>query len=379
MSHNLTALELISLLTSVFKPGPDDSSLTIFVDLPDEKTPDNAAWMDRRRIATEWYASLVQNFLAVPFTALNYCSYPNVGTNNGELPPAVTLIDGSTRSSPRPSGGLLPLRQVLEESSIVLAVTEFSATAPLKILAREIGFRGATLPGFNRRMIPALGLDYEKVNSRVMRIKERMDQAQSATVVLMASGTAYELELDLRFTSAHASGGIIQTRGTVANLPSGEAYIVPFEGDGAGMESRTSGLLPVQFNQEVVVFRIEKNKAFEVVTSGKESAIQAAKLASEPAYGNISELGMGVLGEWGVEPVGNILLDEKLGLHIAFGRSDHFGGRTGPGAFHDPGNVIHIDWVYVPSCQPLIQVEEVVFHYDSMDSERVMASGKFAV
>ncbi|HNZ97106.1 MAG TPA: hypothetical protein PKM64_07930, partial [Thermoanaerobaculia bacterium] len=59
---------------------------------------------------------------------------------------------------------------------------------------------------------------------------------------------------------------------------------------------------------------------------------------------------------FGVEPVGEILLDEKLGLHIAFGRSDHFGGTVGPARFSAPGEVIHIDRVYVPACQPRIRV-----------------------
>ncbi|MEO1370128.1 MAG: hypothetical protein AAFX50_23340, partial [Acidobacteriota bacterium] len=47
-------------------------------------------------------------------------------------------------------------------------------------------------------------------------------------------------------------------------------------------------------------------------------------------------------------PIGEILLDEKLGLHIAFGRSDHFGGTVGPGDFSSPDAVVHIDRVYLP-------------------------------
>ncbi|RPH35567.1 hypothetical protein EHM92_05980 [bacterium] len=249
----------------------------------------------------------------------------------------------------------------------------------MKLLSRELGFRGATLPGFNRSMIPALGLDYEKVNNRVMKIKERMDHARGATVVLSSGGKEYRLEIDLRFSEGHASGGIIRTPGTVANLPSGEAYIVPFEGDGEDNPSMTAGLLPVQFGQEVVVFRIERNKAVALEGKGIEASRQAERLREEPAYGNIAELGVGVLSEWGVQPVGNTLLDEKLGLHIAFGRSDHFGGKTGPKAFRDPRNVIHIDWVYVPSCQPLIKVKSVLFRYDTGQEEALFKDGSLLV
>lgn len=379
MIRNLTFPQLNSLLTTVFAPRPDERALTIFMDLPGGKLTDHAAWMDRRRIAADWYTMLAQNFGTLPFTAVNCCAYPNVGSNNGDLPRIVMLIDSDTGTHMPPSEGEVPLKRILEESSVVIAVTELSATAPLKILARDLGFRGATLPGFNRGMIPALGLDYEKINERVMKIKERMDRARAATVVLSSKGELYRLEIDLRFSEGHASGGIIRVPGTVANLPSGEAYIVPFEGDGEDSPSMTNGLLPVQFGENVVVFRIEQNRAISVEGEGSEASNQAAKLGEEPAYGNIAELGVGVLGDWGVQPVGNTLLDEKLGLHIAFGRSDHFGGKTSPRSFRDPANVVHIDWVYVPSCQPAIDVVSVLFHYSTERDEEIFKNGRLLV
>jgi len=53
------------------------------------------------------------------------------------------------------------------------------------------------------------------------------------------------------------------------------------------------------------------------------------------------------------------LLDEKLGLHIAFGRSDHFGGSVGPQHFSGPDAVIHLDRVYIPETQPKVLVRQV--------------------
>jgi len=75
----------------------------------------------------------------------------------------------------------------------------------------------------------------------------------------------------------------------------------------------------------------------------------------EPAYRNVAELGLGLLGGYGIQPVGEILLDEKLGLHIAFGRSDHFGGQVGAKDFTSPDRVVHIDRVYIPEMQPLVE------------------------
>jgi hypothetical protein len=379
MIRNLNFPQLLSLFTTVFAPRADERGLTIFMDLPGGKLPDNASWMDRRRIAAEWYALLVQNFATVPFTSVNCCAYLNVGSNNGDLPRVVMLIDSDDGSHTPPSEGEIPLREILEKSSVVIAITELSATAPLKNLARELGFRGATMPGFSRSMIPSLGLDYEKVNSRVMGIKGRMDKAESATLILGSGGIEYRLDLDLRYTKGNASGGLIRESGTVANLPSGEAYIVPFEGEGDKNQSLTGGSLPVQFGDEIVVFRIERNRAIAVEGKGNEAALQREKLQAEPAYGNIAELGIGVLSDWGVQPVGNTLLDEKLGLHVAFGRSDHFGGKTSPKAFRDSRNVVHIDRVYVPSAQPRVVVLSLHFQYDDGETEQIFSDGKLLV
>jgi leucyl aminopeptidase (aminopeptidase T) len=199
-----------------------------------------------------------------------------------------------------------------------------------------------------------------------------MDLAEGARLVLSDGRSDYEAFFDLRHRSGHASDGLMREPGTVANLPSGEAYIVPYEGEIAGDRSRTAGRLPVQFNGETVVFMIEDNHATSVLSTGRESSLQQVKLEQEPAYGNIAELGIGVLGEWGVKAVGSTLLDEKLGVHVAFGRSDHFGGMTGGAQFSDPGKVVHIDWVYVPSVQPGLSVKSLVFEYVDGNHETIV-------
>jgi hypothetical protein len=93
----------------------------------------------------------------------------------------------------------------------------------------------------------------------------------------------------------------------------------------------------------------------------------------------MAEVGIGVLGEWGIQAVGSTLLDEKLGLHIAFGRSDHFGGFTGPASFRDRDRVVHIDRVYVPSVQPGVRVAGVSFVYPDQVREPVIRDGAFVV
>jgi hypothetical protein len=115
------------------------------------------------------------------------------------------------------------------------------------------------------------------------------------------------------------------------------------------------------------------------LSSGRVSDSQRSRLASEPAYGNLAELGFGILGDFGVTAMGQTLVDEKLGVHIAFGRSDHFGGATSPESFRNPRNVVHIDWVYVPSVQPRVKVESLVFRYPDGKNEVLVNECKLLV
>jgi len=378
MKQNLTFSELRTLFRSVFGRESPERGLTIFIDLPDSIVPDSTEWADRRRIAVEWFVELSNHAGDLPFDNIRLCAYGNVRTNNNDLPPAVSVSSGTSLDQAS-RGGTAALEDILKSTSVVLALTELSATAPLKNLARTLGFRGATLPGFSRQMLPTLALDYEKVHARVMQFKSRLDEAKEASIVFGVQDKRYNMRFDLRHRTAHASGGLMREPGIVGNLPSGEAYIVPYEGERTGDPSRTEGTLPVQFGDEVVVYKITANRATDILTQGPKSKEELEKLAAEPAYGNIAEVGIGVLGEWGVAPVGSILLDEKLGLHIAFGRSEHFGGVTGPDSFRDPKKVVHIDRVYIPTIQPLVRVDEVAFVYASGNNETIMRSGRYTV
>ena len=372
MIPNLTYPQLSAILQTVFAPQPGERDLTFLVDLPDEHLPDTSEWVDRRRIAVEWFSMLRLHIEKWPFRAVNFATYRNVGSNNANLPETVEIAaSASAKDDTLPLSDAL-LGQVLERTSVVIAPTQLSATAPLKVLSRVYPFRGATLPNFLRVMMPALGLNYQEVDARVRQLQTRMDRAEGAEINLNANGAMYPIFLDLRYRTGIASGGLIRSLGTVGNLPSGEAYIVPYEGEREGEPSATAGVLPVEFGEELVLFMVDRNRCVNVMTSGPRSREQKRKLTDEPAYGNLAELGIGVLGEWGISAVGSTLLDEKLGLHVAFGRSDHFGGATGPEAFNDPANVTHIDWVYVPSVQPNIKVESLTFRYPDGSKEPIM-------
>jgi leucyl aminopeptidase (aminopeptidase T) len=91
----------------------------------------------------------------------------------------------------------------------------------------------------------------------------------------------------------------------------------------------------------------------------------------------MAELGFGVLEDFGIQPTGEILLDEKLGFHVAFGRSEHFGGTVGPEDFSSPEEVIHLDRIYIPATQPRVAIKTIDLHYEDGRVENIMEKGKY--
>jgi hypothetical protein len=368
--ESLSADELRALIERVFRPTADDRAIAVLVDLPDRDggADDDPAWRDRRQLAAEWTRTLQALEDELGLVTRLFC-YPNVGANNADLPQQAWRVTGTLPAAAEdldPDAGE-PFAGVFDSHDILLALTEFSTTAPLKLAAPRHGFRAATMPGFSAAMIPALRLDYGEVDRRVRLLKGLLDEAIGVDVAFTVDGAAdfdgepLCLHLDLRHRRGHASGGLVRNRGEAWNLPSGEAYIVPYEGEIDGDPSRSKGLLPVHFpndrgDGEVVIYRIEENRAVEVLSDGPTSERERRLLAREPGYSNLAELGLGVLADFGVRPIGETLLDEKLGLHIAFGRSDHFGGQVGAAQFSSPAAVVHIDRVYLPATQPRVGV-----------------------
>ena len=382
MSEPLTDVELQALLERVFHPREPGRRLAILVDLPDGAVADTPEWLLRRELAAGWATALAA---AAGRTghATSLVLYRNVRAANADLP-ATAWIHGGAGLPPSADAldpaAAEPFPAILERHTIYLAPTQFSTTAPLKLWAARLGFRAATMPGFGPRLVPALRLDYAEVDRRVQAMKALLDRATAATIRFAVDGEAeHRLTLDLRHRTAHASSGLFPQRGTAGNLPSGEAYIVPYEGEREGDPTRSAGELPVQIGDDVVLYHVERNRALSVAGDSPAARAEAELLRREPAYGNLAELGLGVLGDLGVAPTGDLLLDEKLGLHLAFGRSDHFGGQVGPAAFSRPEAVIHLDRVYMPSLQPRVVVRQADLEMPAGAPVPLMRDGAYVV
>jgi len=344
-------LDIRKLLIDVFDPQPGETVI-FAVDLSHENAPDHDGWSARRVMAERWRDVMVEIAGERGFLVQPLLGFAATGANNADLPARGVL-----------GGEAVDLLETLKAASLVIAMTEFSATAPLAKLAEaEDDFRAASMPGVEERMEgTALAADYSKVAARCKAI---FDVMEGATLCEVLFSTGHRCSFDLRHRQPEMDDGFLP-RGKVGdriiNLPSGETFVVPYEGEFEGVPSWTAGTIPVVEDEELVLFHVVANTIVVVEGEGPVADRYAAFFDADPARTNVAEVAFGVNDM--AEVTGSVLEDEKAGFHWAFGRSDHLGGMIGVDDFESPDNVVHQDIVYAAG-NP-IQVERaVIVHPD---------------
>ena len=346
--YEFPPFDLARLLRTVFKLEKRES-FGVFTDLPDPRAVEGFAYLGHpglgpQKIAfTVLYSGLLGSGLG---TAAFY-AYRETGGSNLDLPGEVTTPDGRT----------LPLRDALAKHTIPLFMGRWSATAPATALAKEMGFRGATMHGTNEKVLATgLSVDYEQVSARAERMRRAMTRADSARMQWGVRGREVALEIDLAGQEAQKSHGLVRAKGDIANLPAGEVYFVP-----TGAE----GVMPMKFEDEactIALFRVKGGAitSLEEFVQGDREEVERflSVVRYDPNAGRITELGLGTQSlPW----AGTDIQDEKIlgTAHLATGRSDHLGGAIGPGSFRDKRNAVHNDVLYTPVKTPEIDLARV--------------------
>lgn len=365
-SRTSSSFNLEKLIVDVFDPQPGEKVL-VMMDLPHGQLSDYEGWAERREMASEWQAAFQQLESELEISVHPLLTYPATGAHNGPLP-AEGEMDGQ------------PVRfeEIFADTNIVVALTQYSATAPLVGYTQQFpNLRVASMPMVSRSMEEtALSANYSEVARKSHILETRLDQAVGAKVVF---STGHEMYFDLRYRDAHADDGQLhgeKAGARVINLPSGEAYIAPYEGELEGEPSRTEGTIPVMLGDELVLGRVEENRIAEVIGDGPEAAEARDYLATDAALRNVAELGLGCNDKAVV--TGNVLEDEKvMGMHWAFGLSEHLGGTVGVDDFRDPGLAEHRDWVYPKG--GAIVIGSLVLEYEDGTSEEIIKDGEYTI
>jgi len=357
---------LEKLLTDVFGPQPGEKVL-VMSDLPHGEWADNEKWAARREMAVEWHSAFQQLGNKLGFSVHPLLTYAATGAHSGPLPEEGEM-DGQSVS----------LEDTLSDTNIVVALTEYSATAPLIGFSQKLpDLRAASMPGVTKNMEQtALAADYSEVARKSHILADKLNQAVGAKVEF---STGHQLYFDLRYRQAEADDGRLHAdkkRVRLINLPSGEAFVAPYEGEVEGQPSRTKGMIPVMVDDELVLFRVQENCIVEIIGDGPQAAQKRDYFAVDQARCNIAELGLGCNDKAVIS--GSVLEDEKvLGLHWAYGRSDHIGGIVGVADFSDPSHIVHHDTVYPKGGR--IEIASLVLKYEEGTSEEIIKDGQYTI
>ncbi|MCK4996571.1 MAG: hypothetical protein KAR55_06745, partial [Thermoplasmatales archaeon] len=183
--------------------------------------------------------------------------------------------------------------------------------------------------------------NYKEVQKYAIAIREMLDKAIGAEINF---STGDQLFIDIRNRPAHSDEGDCTKAGQYINFPSGEGFTAPYEAINDEVneygESKTEGIWPVTYKGELLKFKVKNNKIVDI--EGKGPMVDEARKFywENDTRKNIAELGIGCNPKAIV--TGNVLEDEKVGLHIAYGTSTHFDGKV--------QSDTHLDIVYAKGC-----------------------------
>jgi len=344
--------DLVRLLTTVFRLEGGES-FGVFTDLPDARLVDGLAYRKRPGFVPQKHAygtihrGIVDRAAELGGADAAFYAYEETGGSNLDLPGTVRTPEGET----------LDLRAALERHEIALFMGRWSATAPLTALAKEMGFRGATMHGTNDRVLATgLAVDYEQVSARAERLRLALTRADAMRLDWSVGGYQVSLRLDLGRQEAQKSHGLVRAKGEVANLPAGEVYYVPTGGE---------GFLPRKFEDDAGTVAIFEVKArgltgtYHLIKGDRAVAeVQVALVREDPNAGQLTELGLGTQSlPWAHTDI----QDEKIlgTAHVATGRSDHLGGDIDSSSFRDKRNASHNDILYTPEKTPEVALRSV--------------------
>tara|TARA_B100001057_G_scaffold500957_1_gene619242 strand:+ start:821 stop:2008 length:1188 start_codon:yes stop_codon:yes gene_type:complete len=347
------SFSLKKLLTTCFGTVDEELKACILIDLPDLQLMHNLAFLNENTFQVQKYAKkfffdpLLDGLAEeVGYSCVDFLAFKTTGGSN--LDPEDVVTDST--------GKKLSFEQdVCTKYDIILAITDYSLTAPLTAMAKIHNFRGATLHGVNDIILGSgLAVDYNQISKQAEVFRNTLDESDSFELNFKVHDSSYRLILDCNGQTAQKSHGLCPPgKPDIANLPAGEVYFVPESANGSFPFRYSDGTLA----EMVVVDGAIKEAIF---ISGDRNLIddRNQQLSEDPATGIIGELGFGTQ----LLPFsGKDIQDEKIlgTCHVATGRSDHLGGNLTPDLFNSRLNASHDDILFAPPKTPEIIVSSV--------------------
>ena len=215
--------------------------------------------------------------------------------------------------------------EAMKAANVILMPTTQSLThTRARLEATKRGARIASMPTITAEVMRrTMSADYMNIKEQSQKLAELLS---SGSEVTLTTKIGSKLTFSIVGRKAHADTGDIRERGGFGNLPAGEAYIAPVEGETAGVAIIDGSIAGFGLVNTPVEMVIQDGYVTEI-RGGSESESLSGLLKNKGlATRNIAELGIGTNKKAILS--GSIIEDEKVmgTAHIAIGDNHTFGG-----------------------------------------------------
>lgn len=226
------------------------------------------------------------------------------------------------------AGGLERAREIVAHdreavTDIIIAMSNNSTShTNFRKLACHAGARFASLPHFDPDMFnTSMAVDWHALADRTARLVAAVNKAEWVHVEC-PNGTA--MHICKKGRRAEGDDGLLAAEGAFGNLPAGEAYLAPLEGESHGVMVIEWG--PTAKLSSPLTLTVADGKVVRI--DGEDPLRQRleAKFAENPNCRNLAELGIGTNDK--ASRPDNVLEAEKIlgTIHLALGDNTGFGG-----------------------------------------------------
>lgn len=216
-------------------------------------------------------------------------------------------------------------------ADIVIALSNNSTShTNFRKLACHAGARFASLPHFDPEMFgTSMTVDWHALAQRTTKLVEAINRAEWVHVEC-PNGTA--MHINKKGRCAEGDDGLLTADGAFGNLPAGEAYLAPLEGESHGTMVIEWG--PTAKLTSPLTITIADGKVVRIDGNDPLRQRLEAKFAESPNCRNLAELGIGTNDK--ASRPDNVLEAEKIlgTIHLALGDNTGFGGNTAA-PFHE--------------------------------------------
>lgn len=216
-------------------------------------------------------------------------------------------------------------------ADIIIALSNNSTShTNFRKLACHAGARFASLPHFDPEMFgTSMTVDWHSLAIRTARLVEAINQAEWVYVEC-PNGTA--MHICKKGRHAEGDDGLLTADGAFGNLPAGEAYLAPLEGESHGTMVIEWG--PTAKLSSPLTLTIADGQVVRIDGDDPLRQRLEAKFADNPNCRNLAELGIGTNDK--ASRPDNVLEAEKIlgTIHLALGDNTGFGGITAA-PFHE--------------------------------------------